>query len=232
MRLARFTVVVVLIAAGALPSEAGRRRRGGDNLPRGFAWPPTAEMLATGRRCQADLDALGIVWRSGPDARKVVTPVVLPDMALGPVALTPTFRHGPFVMDCHLARALARHASDLAALGIAELRFSTIHEYRSIRVRGRTGPRPLSRHALGLAIDLFEVVTTDGRRLVVERDFRGEDPLLRDLEAVFAADPFFRGPLSPRTAPRSHRDHIHLEARQGELELEARVASRPGLPRG
>jgi hypothetical protein len=226
VRLERPSVVVlalVVVALTASVAEAGGRRRAGKNLPRDFAWPPTAAMREAGRRCLDELDGLGVSWRPGPATRQVVTPVVLPDMALGPLALTPTFRRGPFVMDCHLARALARRAGDLVALGVVELGFSTIHDYRRIRVRRKGGGLPLSRHALGLAIDVFELGLADGRRLVIERDHRGE-PLIAEVEAVFAADPFFRTPLSPTTAPRSHGDHIHLEARQGARELEARAA--------
>lgn len=216
-KLGRQTVVVLaalLALSGA--AGAGRKPRKLPNMPPGFVWPPTAKMKETGRRCLADLDALGVAWREGKAVRKVVTPIILEHMAFGPIALTPTFRDGPFVMDCHLARGLARKAADLAALGVSELRFSTIHEYRTIRVRTRGAP-PLSRHALGLAVDVFEIVDSEGRRIVVEGNYRKE-PLVRAVERLFSDDPDFRTPLSPGNAPRSHRDHLHLEARQGELE--------------
>jgi hypothetical protein len=217
-RLILALVVIGVVGLAAAPAQAKRRRAA--NMPDGFVWPPTAAMREAGRRCREDLDLLGVRWSPGRAQRRIVTPVVLPEMRVGSIALTPTYRKGPFAMDCHLARALAGKATALAALGIVELRFSTIHEYRRIRVR-RKGRLPLSRHALGLAIDVYEIVTADGRRLVVEKDYRRE-PLVGAVEALFAADPEFRGPLSPGTAPRSHRDHLHLEARQGQLELEAR----------
>jgi hypothetical protein len=218
--LAIFVVGAAIVAASA---DAGRRAKKRGNMPPGFVWPPSAAMREAGRRCLADLDALGLRWSPGRATRQVATPVVLPDMAFGPVALTPTFRKGPFVMDCHLARGLARKATELAAAGVTELRFSTIHELRQIRVRGRTGKLPLSRHSLGLAIDLFEIVDRDGRRLIVEDDYRRE-PLIREVEALFKDDADFRGPLSPANDPRSHRDHIHLEAVQGPREASARLA--------
>ena len=48
-------------------------------------------------------------------------------------------------------------------MGVAALGFRTLHEYRKVRKHGRT-TNILSRHALGLAIDVFEVRLDDVSR--------------------------------------------------------------------
>jgi hypothetical protein len=195
-------------------------------MPEGWVWPPTPAMKRAGQRCLAELDEAKIVWKRGPKTRKIVTPIVVPSMELGGVALSPTFRKGPFVMDCHLALALHRHGEVLRQLGVRELRFSTIHEYRLIRMRGAKR-RPLSRHSLGLAIDVFEIVNDEGKKVVVEKDYRKKDPTLLALERGIAASLDFRTPLTPRNDPRSHRDHFHLEARVDYEQAVARTAMIP-----
>jgi hypothetical protein len=212
---------LLLTAVLAHPAEAARRR----NMPEGWVWPPTPAMKRAGQRCLSELDEAKIVWKRGPKTRKIVTPIVVPSMELGGVALSPTFRKGPFVMDCHLALALHRHGEVLRQLGVRELRFSTIHEYRRIRMRGRPDLRKaLSRHALGLAIDVFEIVTDSGEKLVVKDDYRKRDQTLLAVERGLAASPDFRTPLTPRNSPRSHRDHFHLEARVRFVEDRSRTA--------
>jgi hypothetical protein len=200
--------VVLLVIAVLLPSAEAKPRR---NMPDGWTWPPSPAMRRAGKRCLAELDALGIEWKKARKTRKVVTPILVPGMELGGVKLVPTFRKGPFVMDCHLALALARHGEVLRQIGVRDLRFSTIHEYRQVRVGGRKR-RMLSRHALGLAIDIFEIVTDTGEKVVVKDDYRKKEPTLLALERSLLASMDFRTPLTPGN-DRSHRDHFHLEAR-------------------
>jgi hypothetical protein len=209
-------VALALAALFAAPLDAaaagkrGPRRRA--NMPPGWTWPASRAMRQTGRRCQAELTRMGVVWRRAPRLRKVATPIYVPGMELGGVKLTSIFRKGPFVMDCHLALSLARAGEVMQQIGVRELRFSTIHEYRRIRLRGAK-QRPLSRHALGLAIDVFEIVTETGEKVIVEKDYRKKDPTLRALERGIAASLDFRTPLTPGNDPRSHYNHFHLEAR-------------------
>lgn len=209
-------VLCVLVALAATPwdAEAASRRgpRKRSNMPPGWTWPPSRAMRAAGRQCKDQLTDMGVVWKRAPRTRKVAEPIYVPAMELGGIKLVSIFRKGPFVMDCHLALALARAGEVLQQIGVRELRFSTIHEYRRIRLRGAKR-RPLSRHALGMAMDVFEIVTDTGKKVVVEKDYRKKEPTLLALERGLAASLDFRTPLTPGNDRRSHSDHFHLEAR-------------------
>ena len=209
-------VAIGLCAILAAPWDAAaatpRRPRRQSNMPPGWTWPPSRAMRQDRQRCLDTLTEMGIVWRRAPRTARVAAPIYVPAMELGGITLTPIFRKGPFVMDCHLALSLARMGEVLRQIGVRELRFSTIHEYRRIRLRGAT-KRPLSRHALGMAIDVFEVVTDGGETLVVVKDYRKKDPTLLAMERGLAASLDFRTPLTPGNDPRSHYNHFHLEAR-------------------
>jgi hypothetical protein len=141
----------------------------------------------------------------------IATPVVVPDMTFGEVVFVPTYRKPPFVMDCRLARTFAVHAGTLAALGIRELRFSSIYDYRRVRLHRRVH-RALSRHALGLAVDVFEVTLASGVKLVVSKDY-WSSPALMVAELAMRGTGDFRAILSPAVDPDSHGDHIHMEVK-------------------
>ena len=182
------------------------------NMPVGWAWPPTPAMQAGGERCLARLDVAGVVHRRGPATRKIATPVELPEMSVGGVPLVPLGGKGRYPLDCHLAAALAEVAPALRALGVGALHFRTLHKYRVVRKRGRS-TRILSRHSIGLAIDVFEVGFDDGVVLRVASDWRRDDQRLVLVVAVFeAAAAAFRTPLTPANDPRDHGDHVHFEA--------------------
>ena len=200
----------LLVALGGLtaaPAQAGGPRR---NMPPGWTWPPSAATKAEGRRCLDDLRALGVRHRTVKRRRLIATPVVVPDMQFGAIRLEPTFRKGPFVMDCRLARAIARQADRLAAIGVRALRFSSIHDLRRARLGGKE-LGSLSRHSLGLAIDVFEIELTSGARLVVEKHYWSAIPALIAAEMSLRASGAFRTVLSP-AVDASHHDHLHLEA--------------------
>lgn len=188
-----------------------RRRRKRSNMPANWSWPPNRQMKKAAAECRDQLTAAGVKWSRGPRTRAVAAPVVVESMQFGSIKLTPTFRKPPFVLDCHLALALARISKALANSGVAELRFSTIHQYRRVRLNGKTR-RSLSRHSLGLAIDVYELVTTDGETVVIESDYPGSDHA-RAVEAALERSEIFRTILTPGNDPRSHYDHFHIEAR-------------------
>jgi hypothetical protein len=204
-------VAIAIILAWTAPAEAGRRYHRRPNMPDGWKWPPTAEMRREGKKCLRDLKQMGVFYKKAPRKRKVTTPIVIPEMRFGPLFLSPTFRKPPFMMDCRLARGFAQHAELLVSLGVSELRFSTIYQYRKVRTRrGRGGRGALSRHALGLAMDVFEIVMADGEKLVVKDDY-WFNPRLMKLELALRATGAFRAILTPSVDPVSHRDHFHFE---------------------
>jgi hypothetical protein len=182
-----------------------------NNMPKGWSWPPTPAMKKVGQACLDELDTLGVAWKKAPAARKVTTPITLTAMELAGVRLVSTYRKGPFVMDCHLARGLAMHSSALQMLGVATLRFSQIHDYRTIERNGRR-TNILSRHAIGLAMDVRGLVLTDGTELDVEEDYGAGPNALHSVEALMGSVEEFRTPLTPGNDPRGHDDHFHFEA--------------------
>jgi len=201
----------LLLALTATPAAAGKSKsRRVPNMPRGWSWPPNPAMVEAGTRCLEALDEADVEYEGG-QGKKVNTPIVLPQMELAEVRLEPTWRKGPFVMDCHLASALHQLAPQLQALGVEALRFSTIHDYRHVKRNGRK-TNILSRHAIGLAMDVFEVRLVDGTVLKVETDYASAE-VLKQVEQVFVHSERFRTPLTPGNDPKGHDDHFHLEAR-------------------
>ncbi len=170
-------------------------------------------MVAAGTACTRELDELGVGWKPARAARKIGTPITVPAMELGGVKLVSTYRKGPHVMDCQLALGLARHLPALHAAGVRELHFSRIHDYTPVRVDGGVKRGVLSRHALGLAIDVRSFVDADGRKAVVLDDYPLGDQLLLGVEQALTDSGGFRTILTPRNDPASHDDHFHLEVR-------------------
>jgi hypothetical protein len=180
------------------------------NLPVGWQWPPTPPMRQDGQRCLRDLTRLEVKWKPGTATRKIVTPVIVDDMMFGGVHLVPRWGKGPYVMDCLLARALARHVGPaLRNMQVAELRFGQIYKYRE--VAGKKGV--LSRHSLGLAMDVYAFVTRDGTAHVVQDEYLAGDEVLLEVERRVTDTGAFRTLLTPGNDPRHHYDHFHFEAR-------------------
>jgi hypothetical protein len=195
-----------------LARRTTRPRAVASNMPDGWAWPPSAAMIAAGEVCTGKLTELGVAWQPAEAVERIATPITVPSMTFGDVKLVSWFRKPPFVMDCHLALALAVFAPNLHELGVRELKFSRIYGYTQVQVNGQT-KSTLSRHALGLAIDLRAVVDADGRDVVVEQDYKLGDPLLLRLETFFNDSGGFRTVLTPGNDPASHHDHFHAEAK-------------------
>ena len=211
---------VLLLLLASSPATAGKSKsRRVPNMPRGWSWPANPAMLEAGKRCLETLDGHEIAYEGGA-AKKVNTPILVPTMELAGVRLEPTWRKGPFVLDCHLALALHTVGPELKELGVAALRFSTIHDHRYVKRNGRK-TNILSRHAIGLAMDIFEVRLADGRVLKVKQSYASEDVLHR-VERVFAQSEAFRTPLTPGNDPKGHDDHFHIEARMPLTSKRAR----------
>ena len=204
LRLALALLPVLLVGmAGSMPKKR-------PNMPRGWTWPPSAVMKAEGTRCLEALTAAGVTYEKASPTRKINTPIVLPTLTIGELSLVPLRGKGPHRMDCQLALALHEIAPALRELGVRALRFRALHDYRNVIKNGRK-TNILSRHAIGLAMDVWELEFDDGTIAVVEKDFASE-PRLAAVVAAFDAHEAFRTPLSPVNDPDGHDDHVHIEA--------------------
>jgi hypothetical protein len=217
-------------AAAAAPDTRTRakpaRRSGvvkpnGSNMPRGFTWPPSRTMLEAERRCERSLDAAGVAWHRARREGRIVDALAIDNAKLGGIAYAPVFGKGPYKLDCQLALALVEIGPALAAAGVREVRFGSIYRWSKVRVGGKTKDA-LSRHALGLAMDVVSFVDGDGREAKVARDYSGGDALLLDVERRIDASAAFRLVLTPQNDPISHSDHFHLEANPSYARAAAR----------
>jgi len=181
-------------------------------MPKGWSWPPSRAMKKLGDACLARLDELGVEWKKGKKTRKIATPVVVPTMVFGGVEVKPTFRDPPFTMDCHLAVGLEIYGQQLYALGVRKLKFSSIYRYDNVTVNGAPR-RTLSRHALGLAMDIRSFVDAAGNEAFVLEDYPDGNELLLNIEQFLNDSGGFRTVLTPRNDPESHDDHFHIEVK-------------------
>lgn len=183
----------------------------GANMPKGFVWPPNAAMQTAGDACKASLADAAIDFTTAAPQDRVPTPIELTSLDIAGVRYVSIFRKPPFIMDCHLAAALVQHSDKLFALGVREVRFSRIYGYTNVRTGGKT-KNMLSRHALGMAMDIYSVVDDTGRIAVVGSDYKKADALLLAVEQTINDSQGFRTVLSPKNDPKSHHDHFHIEA--------------------
>jgi hypothetical protein len=193
----------------AKETDVGRGKRA--NLPAGWTWPPSQEMIAAGERCLRDLERLGVEFEEAePDEGRITTPVVVPSMTFGGVTLVSRYRKPPFYMDCRLARALARDvAPALRNMHVRAMRFGQILDVRDVAGR----PGVLSRHALGMAMDVYAFETDDGVVHLVEGGYKSGDEVLLEAERRVTDTGAFRALLTPGNDPGPHHDHYHFEVR-------------------
>jgi hypothetical protein len=189
----------------------GRVKYGADRMPPGFAWPPTTQMQTTSKACEDELDRLGITWKPAAPEGKIVDPIVVPSMELGGIKYTSIFKASPHTLDCQFAHDLALLGPELFALGVREVQFGSIYRNTMARSHGQTKDF-LSRHALGIAMDIRSFVDESGRVAVVELEYLKNDPLLHGIEDLINRNTRFRQVLTPGNDPISHFDHFHLEA--------------------
>ncbi len=194
---------------GKKDSRVPTRSTGG-NMPRGWSWPPNAAMVSAAKKCQAKLDDLAVTWKPAQRDGHIAAPITT-DMTFGGVKYVPVYRKGPFTFDCHLAVALETFGKDLFDLGVREVHFGSIFRWSKVRVGGRT-KNMLSRHALGLAMDIVAFVDDTGRVAGIQRDYPKDDVLLLNVEKQVNLSGKFRLLLTPKNDPASHSDHFHLEA--------------------
>jgi hypothetical protein len=217
------TIAIALVAAVSLAAAApaprstkashhrGVSKANGSNMPRGFVWPPSQVMRDAEAACEHALDEAQVAWTTASREGHIADAVTIDDATLGGIAYVPVFGKGPYKMDCQLARALAIIGPELAAAGVREVHFGSIYRWSNVRVGGKT-KNVLSRHALGLAMDVVSFVDGDGREANVARDYPRGDALLLEVERAINASGSFRLVLTPKNDPISHKDHFHLEA--------------------
>lgn len=182
-----------------------------EGMPKGWAWPPDARMKDASAACEEGLDGLGLAWERATPQGKMVDPVYVPSMEIGGIKYVSAYRRGPHRLDCQLVKTLAAIGPELYALGVREVKFGSIYRNTNVRAHGQTRP-VLSRHALGIAMDIKSFTDDKGRVAVVELDYLKGDPLLHGIEDTINKSERFRTVLTPGNDPISHYDHFHIEA--------------------
>ncbi|HSD91248.1 MAG TPA: extensin family protein [Kofleriaceae bacterium] len=179
------------------------------NMPRGFTWPPSKKMVAEAEQCEAQLDELGVSYTQGKAVGRVVDPMK-PDGDIGGITYTAVYSKDQ-TFDCQLVLALATFAPRLYELGVREVKYGSAFRWSKVRVGGKT-KNMLSRHGLGIALDIVSFVDADGREANVKHDYKAGDELLLSIERAVNDSGQFRLLLTPKNDPISHSDHFHLEA--------------------
>jgi len=194
------------------PSKSSLRHT--DNMPRGYEWPPSRQMLAAETACKTELDFAGVDWKPAEPEGRIVAALTVTDdagaMTIGGITYTSAYRKGPHKLDCQLALALHHFGANLQAAGVRGVKFGSIYRWTNVRVNGET-KNILSRHALGIAMDIVSFTDEAGREANVEKDYPLGDPLLLAVEDAVNASGKFRILLTPKNDPVSHRDHFHIE---------------------
>ncbi|MBK7536322.1 MAG: extensin family protein [Myxococcales bacterium] len=213
-------------------------RRTATNMPRGWRWPPSRSMRTAGERCTEALEQAKVPWERSAREGKIVTPLVVSadgassrELTLGGIVYHSKYRKPPFTMDCHLALALATHGPALQELGVRKVVFGSIFRFTKVRAHGKT-KNVLSRHALGLAMDVVSFEDEAGVVHDVLRDYPAGDELLRSVEDALNGSGGFRTVLTPRNDPTSHHDHFHIEADISYYEDERNLAALPRAAAG
>lgn len=181
------------------------------NMPPGWTWPPNEAMKKANAACEEHLDELGVAWKRATREGKMAAPVVVPSMEIGGIKYVSAYRRGPHRLDCQFVQTLAQIGPELYALGVREIKFGSIYRNTNVRAHGTTKPI-LSRHALGIAMDIKSFTDEEGRVSVVELDYLRGDPLLHAIEDAINKSGKFRVVLTPANDPISHYDHFHIEA--------------------
>jgi hypothetical protein len=235
-------VGLAILCALAVPLAATRACA---ETPPPPAPPSDSDADGPSKTCLAGLRDRGVSFVEWP-TKGVRTPVRLVGSALGPLRLVLRDRKPGGVMpvmDCELARALLEAAPVFQLAGIRELIFSGMYQYRT-----RRGSSRLSEHAHGLAIDVHQFGTVDGKVLDVERDFEpgvGEWPkerinemvacvgspenpagrTLRELACSLRMSSAFREIITADDNA-DHNNHFHIEAFPDPLSRTRALLSR------
>jgi hypothetical protein len=220
-------LALILLAVSGVTAFAGPKVKSGyraDNMPRGWTWPPSRTMEAAAKACESQLDGLGVSWQSAKREGHIVDAVLVPDGQIGGITYVAVYAKTLPQMDCQLVVALATLAPRLYDAGVREVHVGSTYRWSKVRVGGKTKDL-LSRHALGLAMDVVSFVDENGREAVVAKDYKDGDELLLSIERTVNDSGIFRTVLTPKNDPKSHHDHFHLEANPDYSDLDAKPAS-------
>lgn len=168
------------------------------------------------------------VRRDHGPAKGVATPLRLSAPLHGVRFIAPR-SPSPFgKLDCRLALALDELAEVLEPFGVSSVRVDNMYRPHARLRRGKK-----SQHAYGLAVDIMELGLSDGRSLVVERDWHapvGSSPcgpeaapepatdeavLLRNIVCKVARQGIFHHMLTP-SYNAAHESHFHFDIKRDE----------------
>lgn len=213
------TAVILLLLAHAVPLDAAEGKRSWKVPtvdPR--LYRPAPEDYKD-RGCLRLLRALKVPFTRLKGVKGVATPVRIQGNAIGRTRYLPRYPSNTMVMDCRLAVALYRAGEIFKANEISAVVFSNFYSWRHVETSGR-----LSRHALGLAVDVHALVDLKGGRLEVLGDYEKglgkgktcegrartlKGRMLRDLACDLDASGLFEVVLTP-DYDKGHENHLHI----------------------
>jgi hypothetical protein len=220
----RLALILVALSGVAIAKPKSNHGYRADNMPRGWQWPPSRTMEAAAKACEAQLDALGVTWQAAKREGHIVDAVLVPEGQIGGITYTAEYAKSLPLMDCQLVVALATLAPRLYDAGVREVKVGSTYRWTKVRVGGKTKDI-LSRHALGLAMDVVSFVDDSGREAIVAKDYKDNDELLLSVEHLVNDSGIFRTVLTPKNDPKSHHDHFHLEANPDYSDLDDKPSS-------
>ena len=118
------------------------------------------------RACLRMLRSLKVPYRKLRNVKGIATPVRIIGNKIGRTIFKPRYTRNRMVMDCRMALAMRRADPIFRVNGIRTVVWSNFYSWRRVNKTGR-----LSRHALGLAIDIHAFYDKRGRKLDVTRDY-------------------------------------------------------------
>lgn len=210
----------VLVAGSRSDASAAPRKRWVvPKVPTRFYKP--APKSFRDRKCLRLLRALKVPYRRMRRVKGVATPVLIRGRRIGRIRYRQLHKNGRqrLLMDCRLAVALRRASDILWANNIRTVIHNNFYSWRYVAGSGR-----LSRHALGLAIDIFGFIDSRGRRMSIRKDYEKglgygrtcagnaktiKGRILRDLSCDLDRSNVFEAILTP-DYDKGHRDHLHI----------------------
>lgn len=209
------------------------------DLDMGDVWPRADEPVEQQQTAESDCEQWlidhGVEFHpttytpQSPDGHPELTceieePVRLHSPVLGVEFCADDDRCPPMLVACPMAQAIVRMSEELARYDIV-----TVDHAGTVSCRTISGTDRLSQHALGLAIDIQELVDTRGRDYSVHHDWeQGTDNpttqkgrVLYDLVHTLHDQRIFNVILTPEYNS-AHRNHFHMDLSEGSHFLRCR----------